>query len=117
MPLSFYKHHLCCFEYILTLAIFFNDLCLTHCIEMKEDEEGFIYPIVNQDECRECGLCNKVCPELNVKRCKNEFNNVYVASNKDKQVLQKSSSGGIFYELAKNTQTQFSYQTFPNLNL
>ena len=72
---------------------------------MKEDEEGFIYPIVNQDECRECGLCNKVCPELNVKRCKNEFNNVYVASNKDKQVLQKSSSGGIFYELAKNILT------------
>ena len=30
-----------------------------------EDEEGFLYPYVNEESCVECGLCEKICPILN----------------------------------------------------
>ena len=39
--------------------------CPKQCISLKEDEEGFLYPKVNIDECIDCHLCEKVCPWLN----------------------------------------------------
>lgn len=40
-------------------------ICPKNCIEMKADEEGFLYPNVNKDLCIDCGLCEKVCPIIN----------------------------------------------------
>ena len=37
-------------------------ICPKHCIEMVEDEEGFVYPKVNEDLCINCGLCSYICP-------------------------------------------------------
>ena len=39
--------------------------CPNESIRMKSDEEGFLYPQVNQDTCVNCGLCEKVCPISN----------------------------------------------------
>lgn len=39
--------------------------CPRTAIEMIEDKEGFKYPIINNDICIECGLCQKVCPIKN----------------------------------------------------
>lgn len=36
--------------------------CPYACIEMQSDEEGFIYPKVNQEKCIGCNACNKACP-------------------------------------------------------
>lgn len=30
-----------------------------------EDEEGFLYPRIDTNNCIDCGLCEKVCPFLN----------------------------------------------------
>ena len=38
-----------------------KNICPKKCIEMIEDEEGFIYPKVNKEKCINCGLCEKVC--------------------------------------------------------
>lgn len=38
--------------------------CPKQCIVLKEDKEGFLYPVFNQTLCIACGKCEKVCPEL-----------------------------------------------------
>ena len=77
-------------------------VCPRHCIRMKEDEEGFLYPEVDADACTRCGLCEKVCNELHPFE-KREPMQVLAAVNKDEEVRMKSSSGGIFYLLAEKT--------------
>lgn len=39
--------------------------CPKQCISLKEDKEGFLYPIVDEQTCIDCGLCEKVCPIIN----------------------------------------------------
>ena len=74
--------------------------CPKHCITMQADSEGFLYPVVNEAECIDCGLCEKVCHELHPYDERKPLN-VYAAINKDEQVRMNSSSGGIFYLLAE----------------
>lgn len=77
-------------------------ICPKHCLEMKKDNEGFFYPVVENHLCIDCGLCEKVCPELkqfdSIKPTK-----VYAAINPDDEVREESSSGGIFSMLAERT--------------
>ena len=74
--------------------------CPKHCITLKEDGEGFLYPHVDSDVCIDCGLCEKVCPELH-QDGRHEPLEVYAAKNKDEAVRMQSSSGGIFTLLAE----------------
>lgn len=37
-------------------------ICPKGAIVMKEDEEGFEYPLIQEDKCVRCGMCLKVCP-------------------------------------------------------
>lgn len=72
-------------------------VCPTKAIEMKPDEKGFIYPIVNE-RCINCGMCVKVCED---KKSYNTCYSGYAVKNTDKEVLDKSSSGGVSYALCK----------------
>lgn len=74
--------------------------CPKHCITMHNDNEGFRYPVVNEAECIDCGLCEKVCHELHPYDERKPLN-VYAAINTDEQVRMNSSSGGMFYLLAE----------------
>ena len=50
--------------------------------------------------CIDCGLCKNVCPEIE----KNQYNSVigsYAAITKDKDAIDRSTSGGVFSEIAK----------------
>lgn len=76
--------------------------CPKHCITMQADSEGFLYPVVNEADCIDCGLCEKVCHELHPYDERKPLN-VYAAINKDEQIRLNSSSGGIFYLLAEKT--------------
>ena len=76
--------------------------CPQKCIQMLENSEGFLYPVIDEKKCVNCGLCRRVCPALSdVKNNEHNLNEVYAAVSKDPSVLMKSSSGGIFTELAK----------------
>lgn len=37
-------------------------ICPKRAISMSEDEEGFEYPVINEDNCIRCYQCIKVCP-------------------------------------------------------
>lgn len=74
--------------------------CPKQCISVQEDEEGFLYPIVDLSICIDCGLCEKVCPVLNQGSERNPIE-VFAAVNKDDSIRMQSSSGGIFTALAE----------------
>ncbi len=75
-------------------------VCPTQCILMKKDEEGFLYPLVSQIQCIHCGKCDSVCPAI--KQPEYPVIPIYAigAFTKNEEVRKKSSSGGVFYELA-----------------
>ena len=37
-------------------------ICSVSAITMLEDDEGFNYPVIDNDKCIGCGQCRKVCP-------------------------------------------------------
>ena len=74
--------------------------CPKQCISLKEDKEGFLYPIVDENTCIDCGLCEKVCPIITPNEPREPLK-VYAAKHKDDEIRMKSSSGGIFTLLAE----------------
>ena len=74
--------------------------CPKQCIKMLEDEEGFLYPKVDETKCINCHLCEKVCPVANQAESRMPIDS-YAAYNVDDGVRKDSSSGGIFTLLAE----------------
>lgn len=72
--------------------------CPKQAITMIEDAEGFLYPEIDEEKCVKCGLCQKVCSNVNDEL---KPSKTYMAINKNKEELKISSSGGIFYIFAK----------------
>ena len=75
-------------------------VCARHSITMQEDNEGFLYPVVDRSTCTDCGLCEKVCPVINQDAPSKPLK-VYAARNRDEEIRRQSSSGGIFTSLAE----------------
>lgn len=87
-----------------------ENICPKHAIKMVEDEEGFLYPVVDKEKCVNCGLCRKVCPWLNEIKNKESFAPIcYAVKNKDKNVQKISSSGGAFGVFANAILEQDGY--------
>jgi len=75
-------------------------ICPVHCISMREDSEGFLYPAIDEGKCSKCGECEKICPVI----CRgNERKplHVYAAKNPNEEIRRQSSSGGIFTLIAE----------------
>lgn len=69
--------------------------CPTDAIAMEYDEEGILYPVINEDKCIHCGKCTKVCPALHPYERNEKKPECYAAYGEDK-IREVSSSGGIF---------------------
>ena len=76
------------------------NICPKQAITMVQDEYGFMYPQIDETKCIRCGLCKTVCSFQNKKET-NVPVDAYAAISKDQNILQTSSSGGIFAEIAK----------------
>lgn len=77
-----------------------SSVCPKKAIVMKQDEEGFMYPIIDKSKCVNCGLCDKVCPIKNVKENKNS-QHAYIFQNADDKIRRESTSGGAFTAIAE----------------
>lgn len=78
------------------------DICPQSAIYFETDNEGFWYPRVDESRCNNCGLCVKRCPSLNISYYSTkEEPKVYAAWSKDYKVRCESTSGGMFWEIAK----------------
>ena len=77
-------------------------VCSHHAIKFEEDQEGFFYPVFNQNLCIECGLCETICPVIHYKtESKNGNPVIYSAINNNVKQYTQSSSGGIFILLCE----------------
>lgn len=79
-------------------------ICPKHCITMRADAEGFLYPQVDATACIHCGACEEACPILQSSpEPKDKSPKAYAAINLDEKVRVQSSSGGVFSLLAEQT--------------
>ena len=78
-----------------------DNICPINCIAMIEDEEGFLYPVVDEDKCINCGLCKTVCMYCHDNPVNSEAE-AYACFIKDNAIRLDSSSGGVFSALAMN---------------
>lgn len=77
-----------------------SSICPKKAIVIKQDEEGFMYPIIDKRKCVNCGLCDKVCPIKNGKENKNS-QHAYIFQNADDKIRRESTSGGAFTAIAE----------------
>lgn len=75
------------------------NICPKNCISMIGNNEGFLYPKIDQNQCIECGQCEKVCPVINKPIVSKKTVAVAVKNIIDEE-RNKSSSGGVFSLLA-----------------
>lgn len=76
-----------------------GDTCPVSCISFCKDDEGFIYPVVDETVCIHCGKCVKTCPEFNPVYNDTPID-VSAAFASSYRARQAGSSGGLFGVLA-----------------
>lgn len=72
-----------------------EQVCSHSAIQMQQDYEGFVYPVVDAKRCNECGLCSGICPQKHNSGVLTKTE-VYAAYNKDEATRASSTSGGLF---------------------
>lgn len=77
--------------------------CRQEAIHIEWSETGFSHPVIEEDKCVGCQACIKACPVLSLKPPYhyNSESRCYSAYQKDETIRKESSSGGLFYTLAK----------------
>lgn len=68
--------------------------CPKQCIHMENNQEGFLYPIVDEEACINCKKCLKVCPMENKLLHRNEPEKVWAIRQESNMEVMDSASGG-----------------------
>lgn len=76
-------------------------VCPKNCISMIEDEEGFLYPVLDTEKCIHCDACGRVCPLKEDNNKKYGIISSYIIQNKNEDILRQSTSGGGFTPIAE----------------
>lgn len=77
-------------------------ICNQKAIKITDNEEGFLYPIIDNLLCNNCRLCETVCPTINYSKTLNlrDTQKIYAGYTYDLNQRCTSSSGGIFATIA-----------------
>ena len=74
--------------------------CPRQCITLYKDENGFLYPKIQLEECVNCGLCERICPIGDCSQSISSKPDLYACTNKDNSMLLQETSGGVFGVIA-----------------
>lgn len=85
------------------------NICPAEAISMQENNEGFLYPVIDEDKCTNCGLCAKRCPILSERKNTNKKNPECYAVMATDEIRSMSSSGGMFTLIADYILEQGGY--------
>lgn len=77
-------------------------VCPQKAIKMVEDEEGFLYPEIDETLCIECGACKRVCSFHDDYKTpqRQEHISAYGVKHKNTKERETSRSGGVFVAIA-----------------
>lgn len=75
------------------------NICPKNAIIMEPDQAGFLYPMINDELCIECGACKRACYYQNVHTL-NKPQKAFAAVNRNEKQLMLSASGGVFSAIA-----------------
>lgn len=73
-------------------------ICPTEAIAMCPDEEGFLYPVIDNIKCIQCKACEEVCPLKSDRATSavSDFPKFIAVKHNNTEVKLSSSSGGAF---------------------
>lgn len=78
-----------------------ENICPSSAISMCYDDEGFMYPLLKEEQCLDCGLCLRVCPVVNDCNEYQSYQQIYAGYSVDQQIISVSASGGFASELSR----------------
>lgn len=77
-------------------------ICEHKAISMQEDSEGFLFPVLDNDLCINCGLCDKICPMGSDHQANSgQDQKSYLAISEHPEHYSKSATVGICTILAR----------------
>ena len=90
--------------------------CPTNAITMTNNKYGFLNPQIDDKKCISCGKCFSACPINHVSERPRENDLIKIMQNTSREILSKSSSGGVFYQLSQNIINRGGYVFACNLD-
>ena len=77
-------------------------ICEHKALSMQEDSEGFLFPVLDNDLCINCGLCDKICPMGSDHQANSgQDQKSYLAISEHPEHYSKSATVGICTILAR----------------
>lgn len=77
-----------------------EQICPYKAIRMQENDEGFLYPIIDEEKCVNCGLCKNNC-HINTELKLNGDIEIYAIKPIERKIAKESTSGG-FAQIISN---------------
>lgn len=77
-------------------------ICSKDAITMEQDKNGFFYPVVSQEKCIECGMCDNVCQFHSHYKLDNAYisQKAYAVRHKKITEIETSRSGAAFIAIS-----------------
>ena len=76
------------------------EICPISCISLTPSSDGFLKAAADEQQCIDCGLCTRKCSMLSAHHT-DMVATAWAAYHKNSNIRNISSSGGVFYALAK----------------